>query len=488
MKYGSVCSGIEAATVAWEKIEGWEPQWFCEIEKFPSAVLKHHWPHIPNLKDMTKLLDNETFKASTIDLLVGGTPCQAFSIAGLRAGLDDERGNLSLEYIKLLGAKRPRWFVWENVPGVLNSNDGADFAAILSGWTGRDVAAQQFDTTGIIQGEFYSVCWRILDSQYFGVPQRRRRVFVVGYLGTDWRPPFAVLFERDSLRRDFTPSRKKRKETPRTVGESTPATIRMRGGIEGGGKGALVSDNLSLTLATANDQTLITGVEVPYGIDEECNASENHFGPLLRGGQGGTRQAVVYPIHDKATRTKDNTGGNGLGIGKDGDPAPTLTAGDKHGVYFDYQALGQYGENEVSSTLSARDCKSARDLVCFSFDSLTSNSMKSNNPDSGCHESETIKTLDTTRPDPSKNQGGNLILHNGTPFYSLARRLTPTECARLQGFPDDHANIPWNGKETAPDGLQYKAYGNSMTTNVMLWIGQRIDKVDKIIKSLPFSA
>jgi DNA (cytosine-5)-methyltransferase 1 len=163
------------------------------------------------------------------DILVGGTPCQAFSIAGLREGLRDERSNLALEFVRILIDKRPNWFVWENVPGVLTSGtdtegdeeredeeesgSSSDFACLLSAFTGRNIAAQEFEKEGVIEGEFYSIAWRILDSQWFGVPQRRRRIFVVGHLGKDWRPPFAVLFEQDGLRRDFTPGGKKRKTT-----------------------------------------------------------------------------------------------------------------------------------------------------------------------------------------------------------------------------------------------------------------------------------
>jgi DNA (cytosine-5)-methyltransferase 1 len=163
MRYGSVCSGIEAATVAWEPL-GWEPAFFSEIERFPRAVLKHHYPQVPLHGDF------QTIKAGdygTVDLLVGGTPCQDFSIAGLRAGMDGERGNLALEFLRLAGRLRPRWILWENVPGILSSNGGRDFGSFLGGL-----------------GELgYGFAYRCLDAQYFGLAQRRLRVFVVGYLG-----------------------------------------------------------------------------------------------------------------------------------------------------------------------------------------------------------------------------------------------------------------------------------------------------------------
>ena len=191
MKYLSVCSGIEAATVAWHDL-GMEPIGFSEIEPFPCAALAHHYPSVPNFGDMTKYREWPIGTDNAFDVLVGGTPCQSFSVAGLRAGLDDPRGNLALVYCGLLDRFRPRWFVWENVPGVLSSNGGRDFGAFL----------------GAVAKLGYGFTYRVLDAQYFGVPQRRRRVFVVGHLG-DWRPAAAVLFERESLRGDTAPSRKK---------------------------------------------------------------------------------------------------------------------------------------------------------------------------------------------------------------------------------------------------------------------------------------
>jgi DNA (cytosine-5)-methyltransferase 1 len=178
--FGSVCSGIEAASVAWEPL-GWKAAWLSEIEPFPNAVLAYHWPEVPNLGDMTKIHDNEIFKTKCIDLLVGGTPCQSFSVAGNHGGLEDDRGNLALVYCELAKRAEPRWVVWENVPGVLSSGGGRDFGSLLGAL-----------------GKFgYGYAYRVLDAQHFGVPQRRRRVFVVGYCG-DWRPAAAVLFEPPS--------------------------------------------------------------------------------------------------------------------------------------------------------------------------------------------------------------------------------------------------------------------------------------------------
>jgi len=174
LRYLSVCSGIEAATVAWGPL-GWNPVAFSEVERFPCAVLAHHYPDVPNVGDMTKI-DGRKYRG-TVDLLVGGTPCQDFSVAGKRAGLSGERSGLALDFIRLAREITPRWILWENVPGCLSTNAGIDFGSF----------AQALADCG------YHLAYRILDAQYFGVPQRRRRVFIIGYLG-DWRPPAAVFF------------------------------------------------------------------------------------------------------------------------------------------------------------------------------------------------------------------------------------------------------------------------------------------------------
>jgi len=193
VNYLSVCSGIEAATVAWHDL-GWKPLAFSEIEKFPSQVLAHHYPDVPNLGDMTKFKEWD-FGTDRLDLLVGGTPCQAFSVAGLRKGLDDPRGNLALTYVAILNKFRPKWCIWENVPGVLSSGGGRDFGSFL----------------GALVELGYGFAYRVLDAQNFGVAQRRKRVFVIGHLG-DWKPAAEVLFESESLRGDTKQSRKEKQD------------------------------------------------------------------------------------------------------------------------------------------------------------------------------------------------------------------------------------------------------------------------------------
>jgi DNA (cytosine-5)-methyltransferase 1 len=231
MDYGSVTSGIEAATVAWHPL-GWRPKWFSEIAPFPCKLLKHHYPHIPNLGDMLALETNPTFLHEPISLLVGGTPCQSFSVAGLRGGLADSRGNLALQYCRLLVIKRPRWFVWENVPGVLSSfsNETTGKDLERTGYRhGRDITeTADFATLLHAFRECgYCCAWRVLDAQFFGVPQRRRRIFVIGYLGDDWRPPAAVLFESAGMRGNT--------ETGQKTAERTTGALTARSKGRGAG-------------------------------------------------------------------------------------------------------------------------------------------------------------------------------------------------------------------------------------------------------------
>ena len=240
LRYLSLCSGIEAASTAWHSL-GWEPVAFCEIDAFPSAVLAYHWPHVPNLKDMTKWRTWSDDMLAQVDILVGGTPCQAFSVAGLRNSLDDERGNLTLIYAHILDhidtvrASRglpPCICLWENVPGVLNTKDNA-FGCFLAGLAGEDDALVaprgKWTNAGYVSGPQRAVAWRTLDAQYFGVAQRRRRVFLVASAGDGFRPE-QVLFEREGVRRDSPPSRGAGQETARDAGAGTPFSWADGGG------------------------------------------------------------------------------------------------------------------------------------------------------------------------------------------------------------------------------------------------------------------
>lgn len=302
MKYGSVCSGVEAATTAWHPL-GWEPQWFSEIEKFPSAVLAHHYPNVPNLGDMTRFKE---WPNDPIDLLVGGTPCQSFSVAGLRAGLDDPRGNLMLTYLAIAERYAPRWIVWENVPGVLSSNGGRDFGTFLA-------------ALGKIG---YGFAYRVLDAQYFGVAQRRRRVFVVGYLG-DWRRAAAVLFERESMSGHPAPSRETREDaagyTATSFGKYSEGvgTVRAAGGDLGGGSETLIAFPTEMSgTQSATTQNLSPALSVKHttsiATPEVCAPLNTQLG--LRGAD------------------TSNSSREGVNIGNIGDPSFTLQAAHSHAV------------------------------------------------------------------------------------------------------------------------------------------------------------
>ena len=407
MKYGSVCSGIEAATHAWHPL-GWEASFFSEIEKFPRQVLAHHYPNTPLHGDFTTIQKGDY---DPIELLVGGTPCQSFSVAGLRAGLNDPRGNLMLEFGALAKRLQPKWLVWENVPGVLSSNGGRDFGSFLA-----------------MLGELgYGFAYRVLDAQHFGVPQRRRRVFVIGCLG-DFGSAAAVLFEQHSLQGHTAESKGKGKEVTGTLTRG----FRDRGldldQIAGGAYKIREEKYIGLPKVT---QTI--GCEMAKQVTNQMIANAESF----------------FLVSEKPIALAGNTigrqplnGGNGTG----------------------------YDESGVSYTLTKTDVHA----VAYAFDSLSSNSMKSKNPHSGCNHVDIIKTIDTSGLNPACNQGGNAVLH-----HMQVRRLMPIECERLQGFRDDFTNIPG-----ASDSTRYKALGNSMAVPVMKWIGERINLVESLQKEL----
>jgi DNA (cytosine-5)-methyltransferase 1 len=380
MRYGSVCSGIEAATVAWHSL-GWVPSFFSEIEKFPREVLAHHYPDVPLHGDFTTISENQY---GSINLLVGGTPCQSFSVAGLRKGLDDERGNLSLEFIKLAQRERPRWVVWENVPGVLSSNGGKDFGSFL----------------GALGEIGYGFAYRVLDAQYFGVAQRRRRVFVVGYFG-DWRRAAAILFERESLRGNPAPSREKGEKPAPTVTAGPPFSRTGNDRVE---CDAYIPEVANTLQTTANDYSRADGFNA-------IALAENTIG------------------------RKPMNGGNGNGF-TEGGPMYTLNATGVHGV--------------AAFPSNANSMAVAVDVYNQTIDG------------------QTAATL--TKACGGSNTSGPKVMQ------SSVRRLTPTECERLQGFPDGYTNI----KDKCPDGPRYKSLGNSMAVPVMKWIGERIQMVDSI--------
>ena len=462
MRFATVCSGIEAASTAWQP-HGWAPVFFSEIEPFPCAVLAHRHPEVPNHGDMTQF---EDWPDADVDVLAGGTPCQSFSVAGLRAGLADPRGNLMLTYLAIARRYRPCWVVWENVPGVLSSNGGRDFGAFLRGL-----------------GECgYGFAYRVLDAQFTrtrrfprAVPQRRRRVFVVGYLG-DWRPAAAVLFDAESLRGNPAPRRE--------AGEIPAPTIAAR--THGGGglgtdfdcDGGLITAPVASTLNSQFGDKM--GLENQH-VNEGCPMFVAHS---LRGegfdaseaGTGRGTPMVPVAIQERAVSDNLENGPQGAGIRADG-AAYTLEARNKvQAVAFDCKGSQVQHDEGVSAPLRSMSHDGSHAnagghaAVAFDLNQITSKTNRS-------------------RPDPA--------VHHTLPATSLAphlvespwavRRLTPVECERLMGFADDFTRIPYRGKpaDKCPDGPRYKALGNSWAVNCADWLAERIGHVEAIIASEP---
>ena len=426
MRYGSLCSGIEAASVAWEPL-GWQPAWFAEIEPFPCAVLSHHWPHVPNHGDMTQLVGKILSGAvEAPDILVGGTPCQAFSVAGLRGSLDDERGNLTLVLIRILDAidfirarngQPPCILVWENVPGVLNTKDNA-FGCFLGGLAGESLplepAGQKWTNAGCVLGHKRRIAWRILDAQYFGVPQRRRRVFLVASAGN--ADPAEILFERH-------------------VQAGHPAA------------GAEAGQNPAAAAPTGSHW------------DDPANPHPT----LNQSGCGG--------IIGQSNQEIFSQRGGGL-------------------IPVRMRSFGDYVQDNTVSTVKARDHKDATDIIvvngrqdpCVSDKAFTLDCQHNGNTNVVCIHGNTIgRQLHNGGNGTGATQDGTNYTLTTTGRHAVSdglqvRRLTPAECERLQGFPDNHTQIPWRGKPAAdcPDSPRYKAIGNSMAVPVMRWIGERI--------------
>lgn len=489
MKYGSVCSGIEAASKAWEPL-GWKPAWFSEIEPFPSAVLAHHWPEVTNLGDMTQISDAvRTGNVEAPDVLVGGTPCQAFSIAGLREGLSDDRGQLTLSYVELANAidakRRERGepesiIVWENVPGVLSSKDNA-FGCFLAGLAGESSELQpaggKWTHAGCVSGPERVIAWRVLDAQFFGVAQRRRRVFVVASARKGFDPA-AVLFELDSVRRDSAP----RRETQKAVAALTARGVGTCG---------------------ADDNQAQAG----HLIAECANGDVSHTlkGEGFDGSEDGTGRGVPVVAFGGG-----NTSGN----------IDVATACTAHGVRmdFDTETFAVHGtqdpdtNRELAHTLGRNN---GQENACIAF------SYKDNGADATPDLSPTIRAGNHDKSHANSGQppaiayafkagqgakaGGIGYAEEQSPTLTSAssgtnlapavmhgvavRRLTPIECERLQGFPDNHTLIGWRGKnaDECPDGPRYKAIGNSMAVPVMRWIGERITAALPIEEPAPRS-
>ena len=528
MNYGSVCSGVEAATLAWAPL-GWRAVFFAEVEPFPAAVLQQRFgatrpkrpllpseaetendrkqreswrkqiadlPEggtIPNLGDFTRITTEDYHEP--IDLLVGGTPCQSYSIAGLRKGLADPRGNLALEFVRLAYRAGVRWTVWENVPGVLSSGEGKDFASFLSLLCGWEVCVPHggWRRCGIVTPApgCFGLAWRILDAQYTrvaefprAVPQRRRRIFVIGYLGS-WLHPAAVLFDGEMRGGDTPPCRTKRQAASACTegGIDTTKSIRVRAGRSEDTQWWDGGDHAG-TLTGTSDRQLMP--------------------------DKGRLQCVIEPaVEHKAIgigRDAFNQGRNAkYGISLADDVQPTLTSrgpgavsfedpleckpvgfikndagGEKQGFWDDTfptlrsEALPAVAYNDTFGDANGTESVPVDSAECVPLDLRNA-------------------TRDPAKKDEQNRQGAG-VGEDGAPMNTLTgssvpgvgwratvRRLLPVECERLMGFPDNHTRIAWKGKpeEECPDAPRYKACGNSMCVNVMAWIGHRIQEVEE---------
>jgi DNA (cytosine-5)-methyltransferase 1 len=494
MRYGSVCSGIEAASVAWESL-GWEAQWYSEIEHFPSAVLAHRFPTVPNLGDMTLIQETQTFNDTTIDLLVGGTPCQSFSVAGLRKGLTDPRGNLMLTFLALAERKKPRWLVWENVPGVLSSNGGRDFATFLTAL--GDIG--------------YGFAYRILDAQYFGVAQRRRRVFVVAYLG-DWRPCASVLFEQDCLSGNSKESKQKRKTTSSNAegGSGGGGIPRVSGSLDtqcGGGKLTHQSvNNGHLVPAWWNGEQTAATLTKQNANGAQRMPDKDNFGAVL---EPKTHAFKVRGGSEDNTGEQGGTPGKKAGKGYLGQDEKAFTIGTTQDQQIAQPIAVDCYNQTINHKTNQTIGSSASDVNHYGavlqptiIDRAAFNQGANAQYDIKIEQGETMSSLVAKGPhgvatqniaptltasnDPSRSPQSSEVTNQIKAVYQASmaiRRLTPRECERLQGFPDDWTLIPYRNKtaEQCPDGPRYKACGNSMAVPVMRWIGQRIEMVEKLI-------
>ncbi|ENW00934.1 hypothetical protein F938_00450 [Acinetobacter bereziniae LMG 1003 = CIP 70.12] len=462
MKYGSVCSGIEAATVAWHEL-GWKPVWFAEIEKFPSQVLAHHYPDTPNLGDMTTIAEKvKSNEVEAPDILVGGTPCQAFSVAGLRNSLDDDRGQLSLEFVRLaneidsarsIRGLEPVIAVWENVPGVLNTKDNA-FGCLLAGLAGEGCELQppggRWKNAGCVFGPSRQVAWRVLDAQYFGLAQRRKRVFVIASARTECITE--ILFERKGMFGDIEKSQSERESIANHSGIHTNRTSETVSGK------TIVPPLLASHAQKkwlGNQEAFCGDYYIKHAIGvggtNANSAITVEKAPTLLGRSDRGYVIHSYGIQGNIIGRSLNSGGQGIGFKEE--QAPTLTQMDRHGVVI-------HGTQDPIINTKTAHCLG-----------------RNNGQENVLCEQAYAMIADTT-PKISKQingtlraSGGGGIVPSSVVYKYIARYLTEIECERLQGFADNYTNIP-----RASATQRYKALGNSMAVTVMHWIGERIQQ------------
>ncbi len=509
LRFLSVCFGIEAASCAWPQ---WQAVAFAEIEKFPSAVLAHHYPDVPNLGDFTAI---NTSTLGRVDVLCGGTPCQAFSVAGLRQSLDDARGNLSLEFVRLAhelaDGNGLRNTVWENVPGVLSTKDNA-FGCFLAGLVGATDALppptdgrgkkRRWPNAGMVAGPKGRAAWRVLDAQYFGLAQRRKRVIVVADFGNG-ADPAAVLFEPESVRRDSPPSREAGQGVAADVAPSPTASGR---GVERTGD------------TRGQDPVVATFLHVNKGrpngrnsAHEEMVTLETETVPTLTT-DGHSRSAVAYApeiarcVATREGSSQDYESTTMVAVGVTGQISHALKAegadasedGTGRGTpivatsFARQSSFADQGAEEISGTLvknqimgvhiqaqtvapRGREGGATAELGGEVATALRASSGGGDRP-------HVLAACGEVWPALQSHAGSGYCTgqeqNAGAYLYgSAVRRLTPRECERLMGFPDDYTRIPYRNKPASacPDGPRYKALGNSWAVPLFAWLGQRIE-------------
>lgn len=583
MKYGSICSGVEAATLAWRSL-GWKAVFFAEVEPFPSAVLCHRfkatrplrpldpamadnekerktrelWKRqiaglpdggtIPNFGDFTLIKRKDANEE--IDLLVGGTPCQDLSIAGKRLGFEGRRSVLALDFVRLCFELGVCWVVWENVPAALSSRRGEDFGrfvSLLCGWN-VPVPESGWRKCGIVTpapGGF-GVAWRVLDSQFTrveqfprAIPQRRKRLFLIGYSG-QWKYPAKVLFDGEMCGGD-TPPRRTKREILATGAERGIASPDWWDGFQKAGTLTRTSDKqfmpdkgrlqcvveepecLDMRQVEVHEKgvspTLIAtdykgGKAVCQGIDAPCPDKMNNRNPgklVCYENHGNDSRIAEVEVSPTAT-SRWGTGGNNTPLIQEEEPVCFIkndAGGDLQGYW-----------TGVFPTIRSQVTPAIAQHECFNVSFCDANGRRKDRPNGGLYvtEAEAGKTvtagspgaetvivepiaLDGDKMKPGERSGGSGmgISEEGVMYTQTAgdvhgvaytpsgkptvRKLLPLECERLMGFPDNHTRIPWNGKseEECPDAPRYKACGNSMAVNCMMWLGERIQKVEEKI-------
>jgi DNA (cytosine-5)-methyltransferase 1 len=545
IRYSSVCDGIGAAHVAWQPL-GWQCQWTSEIEPFPAAVVEQHHG-FANIGDMTKITEEMLNERGPVDLLVGGTPCQSFSVAGLRGGLADPRGNLALRFVQLAAVMQPRWVVWENVPGVLSSSKGRDFGTFLRAL-----------------GELgYGFAYRVLDAQWFGVAQRRRRVFVVGHLG-DWRRAAAVLFERESVFGN-PPTRGAKGEGITSSPQGIAGNVSSKWSKGTGGPAGDECYNLVAFQGGSQQDQVLTGDAVFPALCHSSNGNKGHHQPkvvvpydihgtlatkaasptdvhtALRSRRPGESEASTTTVVAFAQNQREEVrelGDCATALNLQGTHQQTFLAtpytkskraqsvtDDETWVPGDISptmSCFDQGETRATTVVALQDCGSRdkkqngkgwnADGTAYTVDAAATQGVAapvaqgftysgySNQPawltgdrtdclsasghSDGSHQGIGVVNMGGDKGGASNSSDGSCFtLSTNEPhavYLPMAvRRLTPRECERLQGFPDDYTLVTYRGKPAA-DGPRYRALGNSMAVPVMRWIGERIAAVDSL--------